>query len=269
VSKASKASATIDHEPAAAAIQAGQDWSSLAAQDLRQRGVSRYVQLAQLFRRRIETGIWTQGNRIPTVAELADECGVARETVRQSLDIIEREGLIKRFRAKGTFVTGVPRERTWCELHTDFFGLLQSRVDARIELLSETRNVQIQDQIDFGYRASAYRHLKRRHWRKGEPYMFADVYLAEHIMSKVPRAALSTVPALKIVADVAGLELGAAEQIMRIGAADLEVSEALQTPLNAPVAFIDRYWLDKSGELILFAPSVYRADVVRLHIKLR
>jgi len=246
-----------------------QDWSSMMAQDLRQRGVSRYVQLAQLFRRRIENGTWAQGGRIPTVAELADECGVARETVRQSLDIIEGEGLIKRFRAKGTFVTGAPREQTWCELHTDFFGLLQSRVDAEIELLSETRNQQIVGKTDFGFHAASYRHLKRRHWRKGEPYMFADVYLAERVMAKVPRAALTTVPALKIVADIKGLELGAAEQIMRIGAADLEVSEALRMPLNAPVAFVDRYWLDKEGELILFAPAVYRADVVRLHIKLR
>ena len=241
----------------------------MAAQEMRQRGVSRYVQLAQLFRRRIETGVWTQGNRIPTVAELADECGVARETVRQSLDIIEKEGLIKRFRAKGTFVTGAPREQTWCELHTDFFGLLRAREEVEIELLSETRNDQITEKIDFGYRAEAYRHLKRRHWRKGELYMFADVYIAERIMPKVRRIAFTTLPALRIVSDVEGIELGAAEQIMRIGAADLEVSEALHMPLNAPVAFVDRYWLDQSGELILFAPAVYRADVVRLHIKLR
>jgi len=241
----------------------------MAAQDLRQRGVSRYVQLAQLFRRRIETGVWKQGERIPTVAELADQCGVARETVRQSLDIVENEGLIRRFRAKGTFVTGAPREKSWCELHTDFFGLLQARADATIELMSELCKDHIVGPIDFGFLAPSYRHLKRRHWRKGEPYMFADVYIAERLMPKIPRAALKTQRAMKLIADIPGLDLGAAEQIMRIGAADMEVSEALRMPLNAPVAFVDRYWLDTSGELILFAPAVYRADVVRLHIKLR
>jgi len=241
----------------------------MAAQDLRQRGVSRYVQLAQLFRRRIETGVWPQGDRIPTVAELADECGVARETVRQSLDIVANEGLIKRFRAKGTFVTGAPREQSWCELHTDFFGLFEARVGVELELLSEVRKAKIEGKIDFGYLAPSYRHLKRRHWRKGELYMFADVYIAERIAGKIPRSSLKSEAVMRILADIPDLEIGAVEQIMRIGAADLEVSEALRMPLNAPVAFVDRYWLDKSGELIAFAPAVYRADVVRLHIKLR
>lgn len=46
--------------------------------DLSQSAVSRYLQLATLFRRRVETGEWAVGTRIPTVDELADECGVAR-----------------------------------------------------------------------------------------------------------------------------------------------------------------------------------------------
>src|SRR5215470_334542 len=72
--------------------------------DLNQSAVSRYLQLATLFRRRVEIGEWAVGARIPTVDELAGEFGVARLTIRQALGQLEHDGIIQRFRAKGTFV---------------------------------------------------------------------------------------------------------------------------------------------------------------------
>jgi GntR family transcriptional regulator len=82
-------------------------------------GVMRYMQLATLFRRRIETGIWPLHARIPTVEELAAECNVARATIRQALGLLESEGLILRYRAKGTFVDKKPQDLLWLEVKTD------------------------------------------------------------------------------------------------------------------------------------------------------
>ena len=110
--------------------------------DLNRSAVSRYIQLATLFRRRIEQGSWKPGERIPTVDELAAECGVARATIRQALDQIEADGLIERFRAKGTFVRDAPAtNRLWCEVETDWSGLLRSREGAEIEVLGERKAI--------------------------------------------------------------------------------------------------------------------------------
>src|SRR6516164_10479463 len=106
--------------------------------DLNRSAVARYIQLAMLFRARIEQGLWKVGQQIPTVDQLALECGVARATIRQALDQLERDGLIERFRAKGTFVRAGAGERLWCEVETDWSGLLRSREDAQIEILSDT-----------------------------------------------------------------------------------------------------------------------------------
>src|SRR3712207_6784290 len=106
--------------------------------DLNRSAVPRHIQLTTLFRNRIEQGAWKAGRQIPTVDELAAECGVARATIRQALDQIEAGGLIERFRAKGTFVREAPRgERLWCEVETDWRGLLRSREDAEIEILAD------------------------------------------------------------------------------------------------------------------------------------
>src|SRR5258708_3958393 len=109
------------------------------AVDLDRSVVARYIQLASLFRRRIEAGDCPIGEQTPTVDDLAAECGVARATIRKALDMLEAEALIDRYRAKGTFVRQRPRQQLWCEVATDWSGLLASRDDALIELLSDHR----------------------------------------------------------------------------------------------------------------------------------
>jgi GntR family transcriptional regulator len=237
------------------------------AAELRSRGVSRYLQLATMFRRRIETGSWDVGTRIPTVSELAASCDVARETVRQALDILEAEGLIRRYRAKGTFVTAAPQDQIWCQLETNFLGLLQAREGAQIELLSEERQVPISGRMEFGTPDQSYRKLRRRHWHNNQPYMIADVFISEKWVNGIPRAAFTSKTALKLVADINGLDIADVEQIMTINVADLGASDALKIPLNAPVAQIERYATDPDGTLVLFARNIYRGDVVRLNIK--
>lgn len=143
-----------------------------------------YIQLATLFRRRIDQGAWRLDHRIPTVDILAQECGVARATIRQALDMLEQDGLIERFRAKGTFVRGAPAaNRLWCDMETDWSGLLRSRGGAEI-----------------GRPAPLYRHIRRRHWRDGQPFLLADVYLNERLSPKVGAEALRSRTALKLVA---------------------------------------------------------------------
>src|SRR5215813_12168995 len=88
--------------------------------DFSRTGIARYIQLASLFRRRIESGLWESGEQIPTVDDLAAECGVARATIRQALGILEDEQLIARYRAKGTFVRERPQGQIWCEVATDW-----------------------------------------------------------------------------------------------------------------------------------------------------
>ena len=53
---------------------------------------------------RIAAGDWLPGERLPTERALAEEYGIARNTVRGLLHELEREGLIVRHVGKGSFV---------------------------------------------------------------------------------------------------------------------------------------------------------------------
>lgn len=57
---------------------------------------------------RIRQGDLVPGNRLPAERRLAEELGVARNTLREALNQLERQGLISRRLGAGTFVTSPP-----------------------------------------------------------------------------------------------------------------------------------------------------------------
>lgn len=243
---------------------------SNTADALKKSAVSRYIQLGTMFRRRIETGEWPVGSQIPTVQMLAKECGVAAMTIRQALGILEEDGMIERHRAKGTFVKHRPPNDIWCQVQTDWSGMLIARENATIEILREERDVQLPSRhFETGKPAAAYRHLQRRHTRDGEAFLLADVYVAERVADLIPADAYRSKTALRLVADVPGLVITNATQTLTISGADLLTSEKLDVPLGHPVAHVERCAVDSEGEIVLIADGTYRGDRVRIDFKLR
>jgi GntR family transcriptional regulator len=240
------------------------------ATNLNRSAVSRYIQLSTLFRRRIESGQWRFGAQIPTVDELALEFGVARATIRQALGLLEAEGLIDRFRAKGTFVRIETQERLWCEVETNWSGMLRSRSGADIEVLSqELTKMAPLPPHKAGKLAPKYLHLRRLHSRGGSAFLIADVYVEEGLSKKIPRSAYGSQTALSLVANLKGVTISDSRQTLTIGSADVDTAEHLGIPLNAPVAHVQRSVSDDNARIILISNGIYRGDVVRLDIKLK
>ena len=67
-------------------------------------GEFRYVRVAKLIREAIVKGKHKQGDRLPSQHELAKSYGVAFNTLKQALDLLERDGYISRILGRGTFV---------------------------------------------------------------------------------------------------------------------------------------------------------------------
>ena len=238
--------------------------------DLSRSSVSRYIQLATLFRRRIETGEWQSGQQIPTVDELADEFGVARATIRQAIGLLESDGLVSRFRAKGTFVNERPATPVWCEVETDLNGLLASREGATIEILNDYSSVALPQLGEpLGHVAPAYRCLRRRHLRNGSPYLVADVYIDAKLAEGLDEELFATTTALRLAASLPKVKIVNARQTMTIGSADLEIANQLDIPINAPICHVDRMAVDQRGRLVLVSRGVYRGDIIKVDIKLR
>jgi len=58
----------------------------------------------------ITNGTWTAGDLLPNERALAERYGVARNTIRNALDVLERNGLIARHVGRGTIVKSKPSD---------------------------------------------------------------------------------------------------------------------------------------------------------------
>lgn len=64
-----------------------------------------WLQLITEFQRRLVTGEWAPGARLPAVRDLAADLGVNPNTVQRALSELERDGLCRTERASGRFAT--------------------------------------------------------------------------------------------------------------------------------------------------------------------
>lgn len=70
-----------------------------------------YVQLRNLLRHALSTGVITGEDRLPGVVEMSKELGINFDTVRKAYKELEREGLVTMCRGRGTQTIGVPSAR--------------------------------------------------------------------------------------------------------------------------------------------------------------
>lgn len=68
-----------------------------------------YRQLMDSIKHKIVSGELKVGEKIPSERSMAEQYGINRMTVRNALKKMEKEGILKSYRGKGTFVEKVPK----------------------------------------------------------------------------------------------------------------------------------------------------------------
>jgi DNA-binding LacI/PurR family transcriptional regulator len=81
-------------------------------------GLPLYQQIHARLQQRILGGEWAYGAMLPSEHELGVEYDISRGTVRQVLAELEKEGLIRRERGRGTFAAHLPRPELVAGLHS-------------------------------------------------------------------------------------------------------------------------------------------------------
>jgi len=229
--------------------------------------VPRYLQVASVLRRRISDGHWPVGAQIATLEELEREFDVARVTVRQAIDLLAGEGLLKSYQGRGTFVTRSPGVDRWISLATDWESLIAPIKDNVPFPLPTVADLPPRIEEGDGTPAEGYVHLRSIQKRDGKPYAFARVHIAKRVHAMAPQSFAKRV-ALAVLAELDGLEISRAHQTLAIGAADVETARHLEIGLNAPTAEARCVVADADGIIIYVGEITYPGEHVRLNIEL-
>ena len=94
-----------------------------------------YQQIADQIRDRILEGEWSNGERIPSIRELAVSVGVNPNTVTKSYQALTDRQIIENQRGLGYFVATDAKERILEELRTEFMRDELPRVFRTMRLL--------------------------------------------------------------------------------------------------------------------------------------
>jgi GntR family transcriptional regulator len=65
-----------------------------------------YIQISELLTREIAAGRWTDGDRLPSEADMSHQLGVAVGTLRKALTELDARGLLERRQGSGTYIRG-------------------------------------------------------------------------------------------------------------------------------------------------------------------
>jgi GntR family transcriptional regulator len=229
--------------------------------------IALYVRLTSVLRGRIESGEWPEGHRIPSIEELCDEYAVARNTVRQALQLLKTDGLIDGGRGVGTFVLKRPAGRIVnADLKDAISDPLHLGPDQDIEILSRTRNVQLPDALrgDRGVHAS-YTKVRKLHRFRGRPFALMDIYIASHIYARFPRKRDETTKIAKLLRDC-GVRLADSRLEITTRHPDHDTAKLLEYAMTGSLVCMRRWRTDAEGKIVTAGNYLYRGDLFVLDI---
>ena len=212
-----------------------------------------YMQLSTVFRRFIVRGEWPVDHRIPTHEALAAQFEVNPATIRKAFEILEQEGLIERFRRRGTFVVAKPEAVEPFRIATTWRDAIRAFEGLKMELVAEGEAKAPTPYHGHGKNAPGYRFYRRLYRRGRDPIVIEESYVDRRLKRE---STLAQIEEKKLVRR--------ADATIRFGIADGETAALLQVPLNAPVAIVHHSVFGAGATLICESTLYCRGDVARI-----
>lgn len=223
-----------------------------------------YVQLVTVFRRLIETGEWALDSRIPVLEDLAVQFGVARATARQALGYLEQEGLIARFRGRGTFVIAKPKQEVWHDIPNTWDGLISSNEKLQAKFLDFHQADRLPEPShEGGHLAESYHYIRRLHLRAGVPYLIGAAYIDSKFAQGLSKTEIKRSLILSKIIETSDFTVSKAYQTFTVGMAEPEIARLLEIPLNSPLLVVKRSVFGPDDVLAYEAEGLYRGDFIR------
>ncbi len=216
--------------------------------------IPRYHQIAQSLRERIAQGRPASGERLDNQRSLALEFGVTLMTLRQALELLERDGLITRRHGLGTFVASPIIDYDILHLRT-FAGDLSAKGE-RVSTRFLGSRFAVADRwvsrdLGLGRRARVFA-LERLRLVDRHPMSFQVSYLPAAIGEELAKADLAVTPLRQALSFKLGIEITAARET--VSAVHLEAGAARELGCRPgiPAFRSDRVSIGPDG-----APVVY------------
>jgi GntR family transcriptional regulator len=230
-----------------------------------------YHQLYEILHRKIINRQLKPGDKVPTESELMETFHVSRITVRAVLDMLVKEGLVYRQRAKGTFVAHTTLEHGLSRIVNFTENMMQRGFKPGTKVLfsgltkapkdiAEKLNVEEGEELT---------QLDRLRLADGEPMCIEKSHLIHRHCPGILRYDFSKKSLRKVKSEKYGINWIRAKQSIKAINAPKEIADVLSIKKGAAVLLFERISFSQANIPMEFLQAYYRADRYTLYNELQ
>jgi GntR family transcriptional regulator len=223
----------------------------------------RYRAIADVLRRRVESGEFSAGRLLPSEAELSASYAASRVTVRRALEALRDEGMVDSRQGFGWFVAADPVRQSLGRLGTIEAQLADSGVESERRVL-DFRFVAAPARVRQLLGVDEVLEVRRLNLADGQPFARVTVWCPAELGAGLSRADVERAPFY----DLLELPLAGATQSIGAAAASPDDAALLEVPVGSPVLVCERVTSDPAGTPVLASIHVFPAHRTEFVVEL-
>ena len=229
-----------------------------------------YFQLRKLLSEEIGSGRWPEGERIPSEPAICSHFDISRTTVRQALAELENEGLIRRDKGRGTFVTKPPFP-SW--LLQSSHGFFEEATGAGRTVTSRVLRASVDPLPLWACDALELRNgedgvwLERVRWVDGQVVMYVETHLPQRFADVVLTADLENGSLYKTLEEKMACSVASGRRVVEATTAQEELASVLGVKPGVPLLYVESVSRDSNGSPFECYRAWHRADRTKIAVQ--
>lgn len=226
-----------------------------------------YLQLREVIRNKIEDGEYMPGMAIPSENDLADTYGINRMTVRNGIDGLVYEGILKRVQGKGVYVVGNKVERDLETLGGFTQTMREKNTQPYTKVISKTlRKAEDKYSLVFGIKPDDdIYHIKRICSADGEPISLEEIFIPKYVVPKLEGIDLGVFSIYEVY-DFYGIKVTRAWQTLDLIQLEPKDARMLGIDANLSVMLFECTSYDDKDRVIEFTRNYTRGDKCNFNV---
>ncbi len=234
--------------------------------------VPKYLQISQWVKDLIDTGRFKAGEKLPSEVELSKMCGVNRNTLRQAISELVAQGMVKKVKGVGSFVTEAPHVELRHDINKiasfkDYFGTANLE-EKTIVLEFETgvADKKVADRLLLGADRKVIQ-MKRLRTGDGAPFIYEEGYLPYNLFKDLTVEDASG-SLYRVLTEKFKVRLTSSHQVIRAVNLTKKISTMFNLAPNSAGLLMENLTYDHNRSPVELLYSYCRGDKYVLELEL-
>lgn len=224
-----------------------------------------YIQLANILRKLISSGVYKSGDRLPSEAMLCEKYGISPMTVRRSINLLIDQNVVNTSKGQGTFVKPLELSSATFDLE-DLKKLFHADEESDVKLL-DVRTIPADERIA--------RHLNLKEGekticlrrvinRKSEPICYHRAFLIFSPDRPIIEAEMDVTSLRGLYSSLSNTIFKRAKVTIQSTLMTEEEAEILNTSLPAAAFILEHLFFDFDDQAVSWGWFIFRSDQLSL-----